>query len=96
MSASPRTCVGTCEKILKIVPETEPLHAELKAFVDGIFFELPETAQPLWAEVARILNNHLARSPIPDWQKAVEDIWFNRGSEEQPHSGTIQGRRETR
>lgn len=70
----PRSVLETVQRILREIPDGEPVKADLQRFGDGIFMELPETNQPLWQQVYEIVQRHFppgGRDDLNDWQLRV-------------------------
>ena len=72
--------ITTIDQILPLIPQSEPLRAELQAFRDGVFLELPEGNRHLWVQAQQIIAKMF---PWPDlkyedvraWQVNVAEIW---------------------
>lgn len=77
-----RSVVATAREILKVVPESEPLHAELVSFANSIFIELPETMHVEWKKLANVLEEHFPpqEAKLLEWQREVVKIWLGQQS----------------
>ena len=69
--------ITTIDKILPLIPQSEPLRAELQAFLDGVFLELPEGNRHLWVQAQGIIGQRLPNiwEQMSDWQRAVVLQW---------------------
>lgn len=73
-----RSIITTVDKMLPLIPDSEPLKAELEEWRESVFMELPEANAHLWVQVAAILDQHFppgGREDLNKWQLAVALAW---------------------
>jgi hypothetical protein len=79
-SAEMPSIITTLDAILPLIPESEPVKAELQAFRDSIFMELPECNRELWIQAQKLIGklcpwDAMRYEDVRAWQVNVAEAW---------------------